>query len=119
MSARRTCRACGCWELGACEGGCSWIAADRCSACPDAPLTLPINAAHVAAARFNLSLDPSLQVGAEFVVMQCVEYPQLIVSGNMSKGHEDDRHLYVGALEVRWGDLEQAAELLNARAVAA
>lgn len=27
------CRVCGCTELSACEGGCSWIAADLCSAC--------------------------------------------------------------------------------------
>lgn len=32
---RRTCRVCGCCELSACEGGCSWAAADLCSRCPD------------------------------------------------------------------------------------
>ena len=30
---RRICRICGCWELHACEAGCSWVAADLCSAC--------------------------------------------------------------------------------------
>ena len=30
---RRTCRICGCWELEACEGGCSWVGPDLCSAC--------------------------------------------------------------------------------------
>lgn len=30
---RRTCRICGCWELGACEGGCAWAEADLCTAC--------------------------------------------------------------------------------------
>lgn len=29
----RTCRACGCTEWDACEGGCSWVARDLCSAC--------------------------------------------------------------------------------------
>lgn len=33
VHARRTCRVCGCWELAACEGGCSWVAQDLCSAC--------------------------------------------------------------------------------------
>ncbi len=29
----RRCRMCGCTELNACEGGCSWVEADLCSAC--------------------------------------------------------------------------------------
>ena len=29
----RTCRACGCTDLHACEGGCWWIGADLCSRC--------------------------------------------------------------------------------------
>ena len=29
----RVCRACGCSELNACEGGCQWIVDDLCSAC--------------------------------------------------------------------------------------
>ncbi len=29
----RTCRACGCTDDRACEGGCSWIAQDLCSRC--------------------------------------------------------------------------------------
>lgn len=31
----RTCRVCGCTEDRACEGGCSWLAFDLCSACED------------------------------------------------------------------------------------
>jgi len=35
---RRTCRACGCWDLHACDQGCAWAGADICTAChPDAP----------------------------------------------------------------------------------
>lgn len=30
---RRICRICGCWELEACETGCSWVAEDLCSSC--------------------------------------------------------------------------------------
>lgn len=30
---RRICRICGCWELEACEPGCSWVAEDLCSVC--------------------------------------------------------------------------------------
>lgn len=36
---RRTCRACGCWELAACDGGCAWSAEDVCSTC--APFVAP------------------------------------------------------------------------------
>lgn len=32
-----TCRVCGCSDLDACDGGCSWVALDLCSACIDAP----------------------------------------------------------------------------------
>jgi hypothetical protein len=32
-STARTCRHCGCTAGRACEGGCSWVAADLCSAC--------------------------------------------------------------------------------------
>jgi len=31
----RTCRICGCTEKHACEGGCSWVAPDLCSACEE------------------------------------------------------------------------------------
>ena len=31
----RTCRICGCTEDNACEGGCSWVEVDLCSACAD------------------------------------------------------------------------------------
>lgn len=31
----RACRACGCTDHRACEGGCSWVAADLCSACQE------------------------------------------------------------------------------------
>jgi len=30
---RTICRVCGCWELQACEGGCSWVEPDLCSKC--------------------------------------------------------------------------------------
>lgn len=31
--ATRRCRVCGCTDAAACEGGCSWVEADLCSAC--------------------------------------------------------------------------------------
>lgn len=34
----RKCRVCGCTELTACPGGCSWIEQDLCSACDLTPL---------------------------------------------------------------------------------
>lgn len=116
MPVRRTCRACGCWELRACEGGCSWLAADRCSACPDAPLTLPINAQHLLACKLQLGMDTA---APDFVVAQSVEFPQLVMTEAHRSGADPERHLYVGAFEVPWGDFDKAAELLNARAVAA
>lgn len=33
----RICRACACSQFDACGDGCSWIAPDLCSACPDDP----------------------------------------------------------------------------------
>jgi hypothetical protein len=33
--ARRICRICGCWELGACHPPCRWVAEDLCSACTE------------------------------------------------------------------------------------
>ena len=119
MPDRRSCRACGCWELRACEGGCSWIAADRCSACPDAPLTLPINVEHLRASKFDLQMHMNLGGGRHSYVRQSIDYPQLVVSRQTKRGQVLEQHLFVGALEVPWGDLEQAVELLNARAVAA
>lgn len=40
LSGRRVCHVCGCWEMHACEGGCSWVGPNLCSACqrPGAPL---------------------------------------------------------------------------------
>lgn len=35
----RACRECGCTEDAACEGGCSWVEADLCSACAPTPAT--------------------------------------------------------------------------------
>jgi hypothetical protein len=38
----RACRVCGCSEVSACAGGCSWVAADLCSRCPPSePLDEP------------------------------------------------------------------------------
>lgn len=39
----RTCRICGCTEDNACEGGCSWVEEDLCSACVDAEDDLIVN----------------------------------------------------------------------------
>ncbi len=33
MTRVRRCRECGCTDKFACEGGCSWVAPDLCSAC--------------------------------------------------------------------------------------
>lgn len=32
----RVCRKCGCSQLDACDDGCTWIAEDLCSSCPEA-----------------------------------------------------------------------------------
>ncbi|HEX3539613.1 MAG TPA: hypothetical protein VHT75_04140, partial [Acidimicrobiales bacterium] len=33
----RSCRACGCTDAEACDGGCSWVEDDLCSECLDTP----------------------------------------------------------------------------------
>lgn len=38
IDAMRTCRRCGCAHDRPCEGGCSWVAADLCSACNPKPV---------------------------------------------------------------------------------
>lgn len=119
MTTRRTCRACGCWELRACEGGCSWTSADRCSACPDAPLTLPINAAHVRASRWTLQMHLRLGGGRHSYVKQSFDFPTMVMSYQTQKGAVTGRHLFVGALEVPDADAAQAAELLNSMRKAA
>ena len=37
----RACRACGCTEISACEGGCSWVGPELCSACAQGTPTEP------------------------------------------------------------------------------
>jgi hypothetical protein len=37
----QTCRECGCTDERACEGGCSWVEEDLCSACADKALVVP------------------------------------------------------------------------------
>lgn len=118
LPVRRTCRACGCWELRACEGGCAWIAADRCSACPDAALTLPINQEHVVSAM----LLPVSQSETEFgwaITYQAREFPQLVVKVVRRPGHTDDVQVFVGAIEVPRDRADQMAEILNERREAA
>lgn len=124
MIARRTCRACGCWELQACEGGCSWISADRCSACPDAPLTLPVNAAHLEVARFEvkvryhwLAVDGTKM---ERIMLRCVEFPQVMIMATAHEGKEIGSEIYVGAMRVEAdADPTDVANLLNPIATAA
>lgn len=40
MTAVRACRICGCTDLNACPGGCSWVGKDLCSSC--APNAMPM-----------------------------------------------------------------------------
>lgn len=118
----RICRACGCWELRACEGGCSWLSADRCSACPDAPLTLPIRAAHLLHARFEekgLIKDTN---GADRL-LGSVEFPALVLVERVDRrGICVGTRLFVGDEEMPDHDPAArllAAERLNARRIAA
>lgn len=114
MSQRRTCRACGCWELAACEGGCSWLSADRCSACPDAPLTLPINEAHLFATRWVSQMSIDLSGGRVRQVGQSAEFPTVICRFTAdAAGVVTERSLFVGVFEVPDADPARAAELLN------
>lgn len=118
----RICRACGCWELRACEGGCSWLSADRCSACPDAALTLPIRAAHLLHARFEEKGVIKDETGADRL-MGAVEFPALIlVERSDKRGRLVGVRLFVGEEEMPDHDPVarfRAAERLNARRIAA
>ena len=121
----RTCRVCGCWELLACEGGCAWASADRCTACPaDAPAVLPIAAAHVA----NATLVEVTRLGWKTVageqmqrlMHRAVEYPNLVFLSTQCGEAIIRREIYVGAMAVDLiGWDAAAATLLNERRAAA
>lgn len=109
----RTCRVCGCWELAACDEGCAWASADRCTACPaDAPKTLPINQHHLAAAAFE-EVDRDVGASGQVVTSRMVEFPNVITTIRTATRQMPEIHVYVGALEIEAGDLETAARLLN------
>lgn len=116
MLMQRTCRACGCSELRACVTDgvpCGWAGADRCTACPDRPLTLPINAAHVRASRLKTTMHLSLGRGRHSYVYQSIDFPQIVISKQTDLGKVTARHLFVGAMEVPFGDWSVVAGLLN------
>jgi len=116
----RTCRACGCWELQACEGGCAWLSADRCSACPDATLTLPIRPAHI---QF-VTLEPVSTLpddNGENRLFRAVEFPALVLVCRFdSSGKEVGVRAFVGEHELL-GSVPhiEAAQLLNERRIRA
>lgn len=121
----RTCRVCGCWELQACEVGCAWATADRCTACPaNAPMVLPITAAHVA----NATLAEMARLGWKTVggeqmlrlMHRAVEYPNLVFLSTQRGEVIVRREIYVGAMAVDLiGWDAAAAALLNERRAAA
>ncbi len=109
----RTCRVCGCWELQACEAGCGWAAADRCTACPaEAAKTLPINRHHLAAAKFE-EVDRDVGAIGQTVTSRMVEFPQVVTTIRTQTGQTPEIHVYVGALEIEPGDVDGIAQLLN------
>lgn len=121
----RTCRVCGCWELQACESGCAWASADRCTACPaDATAVLPITAAHVA----HVELVEVTRLGWKTVggeqmqrlMHRAVEYPNLVFLSTQRGEVITRREIYVGAMAVDLiGWDATAAALLNERRAAA
>ncbi len=116
MMDRRICRACGCWERRACmteDGPCAWLAADRCSACPTAPLTLPINEAHVKAGGFQLIMHLNMGREGHAYTYRSVTYPALQIYKHSKRGQWVERSASVGSIDVRWGEWATAAELLN------
>ena len=117
MLERRTCRACGCWEMSACEGGCSWLSADRCSACPNAPLTLPVNPAHLRAAAFH-RVDYADHGGGRLrATYRCIDYPNITMTWRSDLTPQ--WQAFVGALEVDAHNLATVADLLNSARKAA
>ncbi|MDO9607263.1 MAG: hypothetical protein Q7J26_01960 [Brevundimonas sp.] len=116
----RICRACGCWELHACESGCAWLSADRCSACPDAALRLPIRAAHLECATMELRSVITDDNGEDRLHV-AVEFPSVVLVTRHDKaGRYVGPRLFVGDEEMLTGfAYAQAAELLNERRLAA
>lgn len=111
----RTCRACGCWELRACEGGCGWAAADLCTACPaDAAKSLPINAGHVRAVELQLVAKAELPGGLVSETFRGVEFPRLVVTTVAGPQGLPQITAFVGALTVPDpNDAAAIAALLN------
>lgn len=109
----RTCRVCGCWELQACEDGCSWVEADRCSACPaDAVKAGPITVHHLQTASSKI-VGHDAAGSAVVVTHQLVEFPNVVTTIMTRRGAAPEVHIYVGAMEVASGDLATIAVLLN------
>tara|TARA_R110000764_G_scaffold93727_2_gene177411 strand:- start:26 stop:385 length:360 start_codon:yes stop_codon:yes gene_type:complete len=109
----RTCRACGCWELQACEGGCAWASADRCTACPaGAPKTHPINRHHLEAASFE-EVDRDVGAAGQVVTQRMVEFPSVVTTIRTHRAQTPEIHVYVGAMEIPAGNIEMIADLLN------
>lgn len=116
MMGIRTCRACGCWELRACKGGRSWISADRCSACPDAPFVLPINPAHIAASSFEEVAHYQWSSGEDTIhryMHRSIDYPTIVVLSTTRGPVEISRTVYLGAMEIPADDWSTAAQILN------
>lgn len=116
----RICRACGCWELQACTGGCAWLSADRCSACPDAALTHAIRPAHIEAVKLELVSTLKDETGEDHL-FRAVEFPALILVTRIDRyGREVGTRSFVGDRELlSIVPHVEAAELLNARRIAA
>lgn len=55
----RTCKHCGCSDLLACDGGCSWVSEDECSACVPlmATVTVDVDDERLARAMGRVSID--------------------------------------------------------------
>ena len=120
----RTCRVCGCWELQACEGGCAWATADRCTACPaHAVMALPITAAHVAEVSLIEEAHFSWMSGENRIdryMHRAAEYPNLLFLSTQRGEEIISREIYVGAMAVDLiGWDATAAALLNERRAAA
>ena len=116
MTVQRICRACGCSEHRACVTDgmpCAWAGVDRCTACIDRPLTLPINAAHVRACRLRLKMHMRLGRGRHSYVHQAEDFPQIVITKQTDMGRVTARHLFVGAMEVPFGEWAAVAGILN------
>lgn len=113
MAGGRYCRVCGCTAGRRCAPGCNWASADRCLACqPPAVPRLPVSLRHLQAANY-VEVSRERLGGGEILVMQMVEYPEVVQAVWRQPGHAPRIRLFFGDVELDSRDRVTLLRLLN------